>query len=340
MQSSTAVIFRALVMLVCLIVLPSVALFGSSLPHWLDEFIEVRCGIRFASAREWLDDLVETETAESSSRGDCLSSWPGQLRAGTPDTPPEKMLPTGLELPLNLSSSTEPASVPSSSHDARPNTAFSRQQVVQGGTVAKPDDERAQDWPLRLREMDRNAKPIPATGRRDVSGQNVVGGTRIDSNWQHEPVQAALHRGEQGQPSRRVVPVSHVRQPGGTGRNYPQQQEPHQPHPSHDVSSLAATRAISSLPQAHTGTTQHPTRIAAPPEDAFTAIQLRLKQLGATYYLLETWGDDGQLYRFYCKMALHGNPDFSRYFEATDDEPLGAMRKVMAEVEAWSRGRL
>ena len=67
-------------------------------------------------------------------------------------------------------------------------------------------------------------------------------------------------------------------------------------------------------------------------------IQHRLRQLGATYYLLELWGSEGQ-YRFYCKMALGGNPDFSRYFEATDSDPLRAMAKVLAQVESWRAGR-
>jgi hypothetical protein len=65
----------------------------------------------------------------------------------------------------------------------------------------------------------------------------------------------------------------------------------------------------------------------------------RIRQLGATYYLLETWGDRGQLYRFYCKMAVGGNPDYSRYFEATDADALAAMDKVLREVEDWRAAR-
>ncbi len=73
--------------------------------------------------------------------------------------------------------------------------------------------------------------------------------------------------------------------------------------------------------------------------DTFTHIQHRLRELGATYYLLESWGDRRQLYRFYCKMAVGGNPNYTRYFEATDTAPLRAMADVLQQVEAWQMER-
>lgn len=84
--------------------------------------------------------------------------------------------------------------------------------------------------------------------------------------------------------------------------------------------------------------------VATPPSsghiDQFTAIQQRLQQLGATYYLLETWGSDRNLYRFYCTMAVGGNANYTRCFEQTDRDPLQAMAKVLSEVEAWRAGQL
>lgn len=71
------------------------------------------------------------------------------------------------------------------------------------------------------------------------------------------------------------------------------------------------------------------------PIDRFSQIQQRFRELGAVYSLLETWGDQGQLYRFYCRMAIGGNPDYTRYFEATDREPLAAMSGVLQQVENW-----
>jgi hypothetical protein len=73
--------------------------------------------------------------------------------------------------------------------------------------------------------------------------------------------------------------------------------------------------------------------------DRFTSIQQRLRELGATYFLLESWGSQGQLYRFYCKMAIGGNSNYNRYFEATDADAIQVMSKVLNEVEAWRAGR-
>ncbi len=74
--------------------------------------------------------------------------------------------------------------------------------------------------------------------------------------------------------------------------------------------------------------------------DRFTTMERRLREYGATYYLLETWGKDGELYRFHCKMAVGNNPNYTRHFEATDSDALKAMGQVLERVEAWRAGRL
>jgi hypothetical protein len=72
--------------------------------------------------------------------------------------------------------------------------------------------------------------------------------------------------------------------------------------------------------------------------DPFLRIQNRLRTLGATYYLLETWGNDQRLYRFYCEMAVAGDANFTRCFEATHSDPIGAMHTVLSQVEDWRAG--
>ena len=74
--------------------------------------------------------------------------------------------------------------------------------------------------------------------------------------------------------------------------------------------------------------------------EQFTQIQQRLRALGATHYALETWGTDGQLYRFQCRMAAGHTADYTRQFEATDTDALRTMLTVLEEVEAWKAGRL
>jgi hypothetical protein len=67
-------------------------------------------------------------------------------------------------------------------------------------------------------------------------------------------------------------------------------------------------------------------------------IQDRLQRMGATYYVLESWGNNQQLYRFCCKMAVGGNADYVHCFEATHADPLQAMQQVLRQVENWRGG--
>lgn len=73
--------------------------------------------------------------------------------------------------------------------------------------------------------------------------------------------------------------------------------------------------------------------------DRFGSMHSRLRQLGATYCLLESWGPQSELYRFHCKMAIGGSANFTRSFEATDPDPVGAMARVMEQVEQWQAAR-
>jgi hypothetical protein len=81
---------------------------------------------------------------------------------------------------------------------------------------------------------------------------------------------------------------------------------------------------------------------AAPPAiapDRFTWMERKLREQGATYYLLETWVNEGERYRFFCKIALSNNPGHTQNFEATDSDPLRAMGRVVDQVDAWRTGR-
>lgn len=74
--------------------------------------------------------------------------------------------------------------------------------------------------------------------------------------------------------------------------------------------------------------------------DHFAEMEHRLREYGATYYLLETCGNEGELYRFHCRMAVGNNPNYARPFEATHRDAMQAMGQVLREVEAWRAGRL
>ncbi len=72
--------------------------------------------------------------------------------------------------------------------------------------------------------------------------------------------------------------------------------------------------------------------------DRFTLVDGRLRELGATHCLLESWGDAGLLYRFRCEVALGENPGLTRHFEATDPHASQAMAEVLQQVETWRTG--
>ena len=86
-----------------------------------------------------------------------------------------------------------------------------------------------------------------------------------------------------------------------------------------------------------------PTAAMPPPAvvaEQFSAIQQRLRAMGATHYVLETWGPEGALYRFQCRMSAGHHPGYTRQFEAIDDDALRVMQTVLEEIDAWKAGRL
>jgi hypothetical protein len=111
-----------------------------------------------------------------------------------------------------------------------------------------------------------------------------------------------------------------------------------------DVGAGAAGSAKAELfgaPPGELPATELSTQPASPGSatDQFADAQKRLRQMGATYYLLEAWGSDAERFRFHCEMAIAGNPHHTRHFEKTDIDPMRAVARVLQEVEAWRSGR-
>lgn len=100
--------------------------------------------------------------------------------------------------------------------------------------------------------------------------------------------------------------------------------------------SLKSPRASTeaALPETR-GNAANPATFATIAGTELDDLQHRLQTLGATYYRLETWGDESPQFRFFCKMTLAGDASCVRCFEASQADPLQAMRQVLREVEAW-----
>jgi hypothetical protein len=64
-------------------------------------------------------------------------------------------------------------------------------------------------------------------------------------------------------------------------------------------------------------------------------IQQRLKQLGASYLLLEQLDEGEKPFHFRCVMPVPGSGVYGRPFDATEKKALAAMELVLAEVEQW-----
>ncbi len=79
-----------------------------------------------------------------------------------------------------------------------------------------------------------------------------------------------------------------------------------------------------------------------PPADArteysrghFGVSETRLRQLGASYYQLESWKNEAETYRFFCKIPIAGQEQFQAFY-ATSNDPVRAMNIVIQQIEAW-----
>jgi len=92
----------------------------------------------------------------------------------------------------------------------------------------------------------------------------------------------------------------------------------------------AATQAVAAPIQASA-----PTQAPQPSQqDYVETLTTRLRELGAGYYLLECWGQQEKVYRFYCQMGESGARATS--FEAVAKDQVSAVERVLDQAEAWS----
>jgi hypothetical protein len=261
-QSSTVTVFRAFVMLVCLIAIPLAALFGSSLPGMVKALQEGR----------W--PLVKVSVPPRP-----LEEAPPFVRNGTPAQ--------GLAL-----------GNPPASRDARDLRVASDTLLAPACLPGVNPDERG------------NSGVVPA--RYDISIPPVTV-TMLDT------LLAATSSGLSETPAdtaNKLTPVTSA------------------------MASLVPVQRDADDRPGEPPTKPPATERGSTNGEAFNVVHDRLRQLGATYYLLESWGGQQQLYRFYCKMAVGGNSNYTRYFEAIDSDPLRAMSQVLQQVESWRSGRM
>ena len=64
-----------------------------------------------------------------------------------------------------------------------------------------------------------------------------------------------------------------------------------------------------------------------------------LRESGACYYALETWGARGQYYRFQARIAAGDGASYVRHFNAIEPDAVGAMASVLDQVQGWQADR-
>lgn len=106
---------------------------------------------------------------------------------------------------------------------------------------------------------------------------------------------------------------------------------PRRPQESAPAAGIAATSNAVAWPPAPAN--------SAPRSDPdyLETLTSRLRELGAGYYLLECWGQQQKVYRFYCQMGESGPQSTS--FEAVAPDQVSAVERVLDQAEAWSAAR-
>lgn len=260
-QSPTVAMFRALVMLVCLIAIPLAALFGSSLPGVAKAIQE----------RRWptMADLkIQTVAVKN------------------PNAEPPRFVPDGAQTPV--------AMIPAGAKNPFPTTE------------APP---LAPSWPSPRTEQAPSAV-VPTAFNTPVDPSRGLGGGPATAGADR----ASFDRSIPAAPPGVTEPASLDRMADPRAAELP------------PVDRLANSASDSS--RSSTGNS-----------DAFNQVQERLRKLGATYYLLESWGDQKREFRFYCRMAIGGNAQYTRSFWSVDGDALRAMGQVLEQVESWRSGQ-
>ncbi|MDR2345694.1 MAG: hypothetical protein LBE18_06475 [Planctomycetaceae bacterium] len=76
----------------------------------------------------------------------------------------------------------------------------------------------------------------------------------------------------------------------------------------------------------------------------FAEIVAELQNLGATYYCLEKWGNQGELFRFRCYVNPNGVPNngsqqnsykYQKFFQHIDNDQIRVMEHVIDEIKMW-----
>lgn len=325
MQSSTAIAFRALVMLIVLISVPLFAIFGKSLPEVVKGLMEGRGLVLGPSPGGPPNSDVAAQPRPTGN----ATVQPGPFRASGDTT-------------LTASSS----STTSMSSPASPNGVGLPGSNLTSPALARSAATTA-DAPWRSPPPSTRPSGLGASAPFDASSGPRQSGGAQPAGFQ-TPIDAAPLSAPQSTPSDQFAsaPAGQFASPSASNPA-PLNSRPGAIPAGPSYANAPADRAIVG-PDSNLATSMSTDaksasavgQITAAPlpaigDEKFRLAELRLRSLGATKYTLETWGPDNNRYRFACKMAIAGNANANRLFQAVEDDPWLAMESVLRQVEEW-----
>ncbi len=311
-RHSSGTVLRAVVILAVLAALPMLALGSAVLPD---------------SVRDWFSRY-----------------WPAVKPATAPaplSAPQFEPVPATAVPPLNSTAPWQSGGDKANPADPRvgPSGLIAHDNSTQGYAPAASYNPTA---PAPLGVSDRVADRAAAGGQMPATSAPVDDArspavpahrpVSAASAWSEEASRAAARRPDDRGPS--VMPVSYQAVSGELPTAAAAMEPPRQsdlPMPSVETPAAVPSATVGALPSDTLGDRNQ--------SEQFQSFQRRLHDLGATYLLLETWGERQQLYRCFCKVAIGGNPNCTRHFEATDADPLRALAAVTEQVEQWRQGQ-
>lgn len=193
-------------------------------------------------------------------------------------------------------------------------------------------------WPSALLgETGEGDRPASASQFEPMGAQGAAPGNAPAPPWREDPLRQvpAWPTGSfEANPSA-ITPASFETPVAALAGGDGSQGSPVQPRAGEPAPLPASVGGASPMDAASTRAVPIPGREGSSSDEDFVRYQQKLRDLGAAYYLLEGWGNQQNLYRFFCKMSVGGSLGCTRHFEATHADPLKAMAEVVAQVEAW-----
>lgn len=299
------VALRTTIMMVCLVAVPLAAVMGTALPRFLTSLLDGRGKTPATSRAPAVPDKhIELAGNQPVSRAD-------------PDEPvgdlPTDEATQGLHPTAHITAVRPAADPPGPARaEAKSPAPVSRLAAVTGVHTADPAPTTGQTAPFwSARRAAASSGPHYSTAHYESS----------DAGRRQEPQSAAP--------------------PGDDERADRLKQGLHQPKllktgysVGGDAAKLAAERPLVKADQ----DVGQPALPADRTNDPFATSEERLRELGATYYRLEAWGDRGEFYRCACDIRLEPRSRAARHFEAIEPTASEAIAAVIAQVERH-RGR-